>query len=706
MGTRIVNTPKGPVSFPDTMTDDQISGVLSREFPQPQTQPASMGQQVAASPVGRLSRSLVVDPVLSGLSMLDRGGEKVMSGFGAFPNPLSATHKFFADQIDALRQKADSGYDAANAAVSHTPGYSPARTKANAIATANPTGFKEAMLAPIAAPIAGAAAYTAQGLHNLISPNAHNIPASDAMNAAMDSTDASQAQYGAEHPIANTAASLASGLLLGPEGAMKPRPTMATGGISHIPASPAALDYVTHLATKAGVTPDILAQRGADTFGKPITGAEVIGPSATTHLGALARQAGDTGASVAGTFGTRAAERYARQQGDFAAATGVDPVAASGDINAIVENGQKAAQPLYDKAYSRGIVRTKTFDALMQAPSMKQAMGYATNIFGDQYAADRAAGKLGSATPEDWQKFVASVGGKTAFPTEYLDYVKRGLDSYLESFRNPTTGVMNLRDPAVRAAQNVRSQFVSEARKMNPDYGRALDHAGDYLSAKTAFDWAGKSLFDPKVSEGVFSGRMDTLSPAEQAAAKGGVANKIFDMTQNNRLTPAMLRTARIKAKLAAMFGKDGAENFIKRAEVENQMRVGEARIPADQNSVTAGVKAAIDEQGQFGGTNQHVANAIGDLVDARGNPIHAMMAGAARHGQAALDAWRTRGMPVEIRNEAGRLLQLSPQELADEIRAYAKANGIKTLQRQPLPLNQAIPQGIGGLLVNTGQQQ
>ena len=156
------------------------------------------------------------------------------------------------------------------------------------------------------------------------------------------------------------------------------------------------------------------------------------------------------------------------------------------------------------------------------------------------------------------------------------------------------------------------------------------------------------------------------MSNTEHEAFKGGIANQLFNMAQNGRLKPNLLSTPRIQNKLIMAFGKDGAQEFIERLKAEAQIASDTNRMMPATGSATGEILNAV--------TDQDATNAA--LLDLAHAGVHATtgnhMAAGARLLSGLKTLWargKTVGMPLPVRNEIGRLLMLSPKELADHIR-------------------------------------
>jgi hypothetical protein len=154
---------------------------------------------------------------------------------------------------------------------------------------------------------------------------------------------------------------VAGGSLIG--GAFNPALNIAGRAAARVlapalPAADQALSYVRSLmsSSKTAPTADALRTFANTAGGKPFPSAEAIGKPAVTGLGALARREGATPDALEGLIDERAGGAPDRVLADYAQATGIDPAAARGDIQAAVDNGRKAAKPFYTDALAGGSI--------------------------------------------------------------------------------------------------------------------------------------------------------------------------------------------------------------------------------------------------------------------------------------------------------------------------------------------------------------
>jgi hypothetical protein len=599
---------------------------------------------------------------------------------------------------------------------------------------------------------------------------------------------------------------------------------------------------------RQGVTPEGLAAARTAAGGKPITTAEAIGPSGISQATGLARRAGTTPATAEATMAARAGDRSARILNDIHETTGVDPVAAQGDINAIVQNGQAAAGPLYDairndptpiwspqlEALSK---RPKTAEAIQTAISQMRSEGRDPHALGltfmedpesaardipvDLDAAAPASAPRGPArapsqglsvlryiaknggitddrgemsardaqtwhvgkpfmpklignggSADDWgvklqeagylppgdrpserdvyglvdrelsgnpvhpiysqqpdaaamDRFLnrnafgeraaweANHGGDVPSPEQYQgssqpttspvdmkqptaetwDLVKRALQRNVE--RHPLTGAP-LPDSVSAGNHAVNTEataLTAELRKVIPGYGDALDTAGDYLSAKGAYDRAKGVLFSPSKDPRDFASYFQGLSPAEQNATRASLANDIFSKVNNGQLRPGSFAVPAVQQKLATVFGPDAASALVDRMSTEAKMSAASARMTPNLNSVTPDVMGAEADRSNLDSAI-HLGGAAVNALS--GRPVAAAR-GVARAAVPFIAAAR---QPVDMasRNALGDILYQSPQATIDLMRS------LDTSPNAFAPPPVQIPRSVSALQIAPAQ--
>lgn len=389
-----------------------------------------------------------------------------------------------------------------------------------------------------------------------------------------------------------------------------------------------------------------------------LLGAEALGQPGKAALGALSRRQGSTGDALKAEVSTRQLGRPGRLLDAFASTTGAHPEAAAGDLQKLVDAGRLKAAPLYEQAYAAGPIDTPALRSLSSRPSVKSALGKAVAIAAEEDISPMDLGLEVSPASGDLPEMI-----KITTPTaKTWDYVKRGLDDVMEGYRDKTTGKLVL-DEKGRATLATLKALREELTTANPAYGKALAESGDYLSSETAFRDAGRDIFNTSLTERQLAARLGKLSESSREAYKAGIANRFYDLAQNGRLDPKVLKTGRVRAKLRMALGNEAADRLIQLSSQEGDMLAFERRYAPDANSVTQEMAAAQAEQDAMGGKGAQF------LTDMFTQGPRRALGTQVRSGLDAIGP--TRGMAPAIRDKAGEALMLSPDELAKALQAY-----------------------------------
>lgn len=462
----------------------------------------------------------------------------------------------------------------------------------------------------------------------------------------------------------------------------------ATRAAARVPENQAA-SYVNRLVTRAGQTPEGLAALPQSQK----MAAEELGPVGLGHLGALARREGATAGKLEGDLALRSAQANDRILDAFAQA-GVNPQAARGNIEAIVAEGRKQAKPLYESAFNRpGVaVWSPRVQEFLDQPETKAGLARGLQVQRLEAISEGRQFKPSDYSIQGMNEDGSPIIGWATKPGEQgknipnlrsMDAIKRGLDAMIEDYRNTTTGRLVL-DEKGKALDSFRRSFMQEVDRLAPpDYRAARGVASDYLGAQTAFDQGSKAILNPNLTARQFGDAFSKLSPPDRQAFIGGFANRLFNDAQNGRLNLKSLSTPAVLGKLSVALGPEKTSKFLAAIKAEIDMKASTARLSPNINSPTAHLASAMKEQDAFGAT-QIPEGALGIGADLlRGRPVSALTKGLAQGGQAIADRFTTGGMPVGVRDEAGRLLSMSPQEL-----------GLLLSQRNAVQNSRVIPGG------------
>lgn len=438
------------------------------------------------------------------------------------------------------------------------------------------------------------------------------------------------------------------------------------------------------VAPEAEITPEatlnaqqylarLLQSSGADlvgnpiaAMGKPITSAEVIGPSGIANMAALTRRSGRAGTMAQSQLGARAVEQPNRVVQDFADLTGMDPAGSADMIQNLATAGRARATPLYDAAYARpGAVRSPLIDDLLNRPATRDAMRRAVKIAANE---GRDPNTLGFQFND-----AGDVTHVQEPSMETLDLVKRGLDDVLNSYRDSTTRRLNL-DSEGRSVQGIVRQFRDELVRLNPAYGEALSAGGDPLRLEEAFRLSDR-LFQVGTPERTFRTATQGMGEAERNALVAGFADRLFRDAQAGRLSTRQLNQLNVpvtREKLASLIGAEGADSFMQRIGAEVELARSGGRMAPGTNSVTAEALAAMAEQD---GSTGFTADLARNMAQGRGDIVGALALTLGKAAVAPATGF-VRGMtvskPQAVRDEIARLLLLSPEELQAQLTAVA----------------------------------
>lgn len=104
-----------------------------------------------------------------------------------------------------------------------------------------------------------------------------------------------------------------------------------------------------------------------------------------------------------------------------------------------------------------------------------------------------------------------------------LDYVKRGLDDVLETYRDPTTQRLNLNTEG-HGVESVRREFRQALTEANPDYREALARYSGPVRLRRAAD-LGERFMSMEADQ--FSAAMSRLGPEEQQVARAAARRAV-----------------------------------------------------------------------------------------------------------------------------------------------------------------------------------
>lgn len=294
--------------------------------------------------------------------------------------------------------------------------------------------------------------------------------------------------------------------------------------------------------------------------------ARVSGQMADAHANGVPGILADTGDNVRGLLAANARRAGpartlardaldARQNGMAERVTGaierdLGPVSNPHEVaDQLMTQARDTAGPLYDAAYARPGADTfaQRVAPLLSRPSMQRALQRASRIAQEE-------GRDPTTTGFD----VNSSGEVTVSRTpswQTLDYVKRGMDDVIESYRDPTSGRLNL-DTEGRAINNTQRSFLSAFDQANPDYAAARSAYAGPVRGIDAMNQGRQAL---SMTADDLEARMRDMSPYErqmfQLGTRRAMAELVASKGDTADVVHALTGTGKKRAMLARLFG-------------------------------------------------------------------------------------------------------------------------------------------------------
>lgn len=222
------------------------------------------------------------------------------------------------------------------------------------------------------------------------------------------------------------------------------------------------------------------------------------------------------------------------------------------------------AGPLYDAAYAHpGAAEfSQKVAPLLQRPSMKKALAYAYRVAKEE---GRDPEELGLAASSDRTTSILDANGNnitvpevsmTGSPTwQTLDYVKRGADDLVESYKDKTTGRYNF-DTEGKAANNTLRSFIGAFDVANPNYAAARAAYAGEVKGIAAMNDGRKAL---NLTADDLEAKMRGMSPYEKKMYAMGARRAMAEIVRTKGDTAdvvnALVGTGKKRAMLGRLFG-------------------------------------------------------------------------------------------------------------------------------------------------------
>jgi len=144
-----------------------------------------------------------------------------------------------------------------------------------------------------------------------------------------------------------------------------------------------------------------------------------------------------------------------------------------------------------------------------------------------------------------------------------FDYIKRGMDDVVESYRDKTSGRLVL-DTEGRAINNTLRSFLRSFDTVNPDYAEARRAWGGPVSGISAMN---EGLAALKMTADDLEARLRDMSPFEREMFALGTRRAMAELVESKgdtaNVVTALVGTGKKRAMLARLFGnRQGFQNF------------------------------------------------------------------------------------------------------------------------------------------------
>lgn len=219
----------------------------------------------------------------------------------------------------------------------------------------------------------------------------------------------------------------------------------------------------------------------------------------------------------------------------------------------ITNAGRKSASELYEKAYAVKPKITQEIKEILDTPAGKKAIQNANELALNE------------------QKNLDELG------FELLDYVKRGFDIEINKFKDPL-GRLNLDDNG-RAIVSLRSALNEQMKDINPDYKKATEVAGDYLSNVEAINKGLKfTKYTPKELKEIVSELTESEKTSFLAGVAGSLRSRIDDATTKN-LAARAIPNETVKQQLKSVLGDGEYTKLLKSIAAEEDFYRAQDKI-------------------------------------------------------------------------------------------------------------------------------
>jgi hypothetical protein len=228
-------------------------------------------------------------------------------------------------------------------------------------------------------------------------------------------------------------------------------------------------------------------------------------------------------------------------------------------FDGLKKTAQEAAKPLYDKAYAKPPLMSPELFQMVNSPAGKKMAQAAQKIM---EVDPEISGNL-PVIPKD------AAGNIIGYPTQLLDYMKRGMDDIIHASYSGSKPKPQLGD----AYKNFRDKFLGIVDNLNEDFAKARAAYAGPMATRTALEKGYEMAMRPK--EEIIE-HMAKLNPSELEFFKRGFAqNWINTMrkTPHGANAGGKLLNNNMKEDAArAVLGDEGFAKLKERSTLEGRM--------------------------------------------------------------------------------------------------------------------------------------
>jgi hypothetical protein len=402
--------------------------------------------------------------------------------------------------------------------------------------------------------------------------------------------------------------------------------------------------------------------------GKPYTLAD-IGPNTRSYLDAVSLIPSPAKQTAKKFLEQRDKGISARLTSDLQSAFG-STASFFDEFNALKTARTDLGKKMYANAFNKQVPVNRELTDLLGRPSVQQAYARGINIAQEKgikvpNVSVNAQGQLVTANNELVNKV----------DTEFLHYVKMGLDDLVYTGKSPSSGIGNTQ---LNSIKDTRSQFLNYIDKNNPSYKSARNYWADDTATMDAMQ-SGRTFL--KSNPDQLKADIKKMSTSEKEAFRLGAMSDLIERVGGQSTDTVVPMTANVArnilkdpkrvALIKATFpdnelGQNKFNQFIKNFQTEMEMKATSGQVLA--GSQTAGRQEAA--KAVRGTIAQEAPN-----IDAQNLIFNALKMDATQMNEQQLKSTAsevvkilTETDPARLQNIAKELTTRRPLEIASDV--------------------------------------